>query len=91
MAPVVRGYSGPLEPSLLTSEAEWRKLKIDVCPKEESEEELGMSVVLLSGRKNPSLWSRRYHLATGLSTNMRSGLVTLLGSHGGRNSAPCPH
>jgi hypothetical protein len=32
MAPTVRG-PGPLEPSLLASEAEWRKLKIDVCLK----------------------------------------------------------
>jgi hypothetical protein len=35
----VRGL-GPSWPSLLASEAEWRKLKIDVCPEEEAGEEL---------------------------------------------------
>jgi hypothetical protein len=48
-----------------------------------------MSVVLPAGRKNLLLWSGRYHLATALSGNMKSGLVTPLGSHGGRNSALC--
>jgi hypothetical protein len=28
-----------------------------------------------------SLWSRRYHWATGLSVDMRPGLAMLLGSH----------
>jgi hypothetical protein len=37
MAPMVRG-PGLLEPSLLAYEAEWRKLKIDVYPKEAGEE-----------------------------------------------------
>jgi hypothetical protein len=37
--------------------------------------------VLMSGRKPVSLWSGRSHLAIGLSTNVRSGLVTSLGSH----------
>jgi hypothetical protein len=49
-----------------------------------------MSVVLLFGRKNLSLWSARDQLATGLSTSMRSVLVTPLGSHGFRNSTLCP-
>jgi len=39
MALVVRGLV-PLEPSLLVSELEWRKLKIDVCLEEEVGEEL---------------------------------------------------
>jgi hypothetical protein len=34
------GYPGLLEPSLLPSEAKWRKLKIDVCSEEELEEML---------------------------------------------------
>jgi hypothetical protein len=38
---VQQGYIGPLEPSLLTSEAKWRKLEIDVRAKEETKEELG--------------------------------------------------
>jgi hypothetical protein len=37
---MVHAYPGPLEPSLLTFEAKWRKLKIDVCLEEEPEEEL---------------------------------------------------
>jgi hypothetical protein len=40
-----------------------------------------MSVVLLFRRKNSSLWSGRYHLAIGLSANMKFGLVTPLGFH----------
>jgi hypothetical protein len=52
---------------------------------------VGLSVVLLPGRESSSLWSRRYHLATSLSTNMRSGLAMSLGSHGSRNSALGPH
>jgi hypothetical protein len=43
----------------------------------------GMSVVLLSGRKNLTLWFGRYHLDI--------GLAMLLGSHKSRNSASCPH
>jgi hypothetical protein len=53
--------------------------------------DVGMSVVLLSGRKIASLWFGRYHQATSLPTNMRFGLAMLVGSHRGRNSAPCPH
>jgi hypothetical protein len=40
MIPMVQAYLGPLEPSLLTSETKWRKLKIDVFLEEELEEEL---------------------------------------------------
>jgi hypothetical protein len=50
-----------------------------------------MSVVLLSRMKTLSLWSRRSHLGIGQSANVRSGLVTLLGSHGGKSSATCSH
>jgi hypothetical protein len=50
-----------------------------------------MSVVLLPGRKDPSLRSGRYHLATVLAASMRSGLAVPLGSHGGGDRALCPH
>jgi hypothetical protein len=47
----------------------------------------GSSVVLMSGRKTLLLWPGRSHLATSLSANLRSGLVTPPRSHGGRNGA----
>ena len=37
---MVQAYHGPLEPSLLTFEYEWRNLTIQVCLEEKLEEEL---------------------------------------------------
>jgi hypothetical protein len=53
--------------------------------------EVGMSVVLLSGRKIMLLWSGRSHLVTGLTAKMRYGLTMSLGSHRGSSYASCPH
>jgi hypothetical protein len=50
-----------------------------------------MSAVLVPGRKDPSLGSRRYHLATILAVGMRPGPVASRGSHRGEDRAPRPH
>lgn len=85
MARVVGGYSNPLEPSPLASEAEGRKLKIDVYLEEELKEELE-GVVMLSPRKVLLLCSKRSPMEIGLSTNSRFGLTMPPWSHKGTNS-----
>jgi len=50
-----------------------------------------MNVVLLLGRKDPSLRSGRYHLASVSAAGMWFGLAMPLGSHKGGDTALCPH
>jgi hypothetical protein len=50
-----------------------------------------MSVMLLPRRKDPSLRSGIYRLATVPTASMRFGLATPLGSHRGGDRALCLH
>jgi len=67
-----------LEPSLLTFEAKWRKLKMDIYLEEELEEEMGR-VLCYCMEERARCYGLDDIIRLLVSVDLRFGLATLLG------------